>query len=140
MHSLSTDQEATVANPVVVTRVTIDYVCDGRTFTMVFNDPSTIDSIVLGRRDFNRLREKQLEQAGPNTPPDKAVQMHRFNPLTVGQRLTVVPTSDLVEPVPALPISISGGTAAPNPVSVNLQRSLWWHNESCTWVHPEGDA
>ena len=128
-----------MANPVVVTRITIDYVCDGRTFTMVFNDPSTIDSIVLGRRDFNRLKDKQLELASPNTPPEKAVQTHRFEPLATGTTLTVVPDSQLVEPLPELPISISGGTAAPNAVSVNFNRSLWWHNDSCTWIHPEGD-
>jgi hypothetical protein len=139
MRSPFTGEEATVANPVVVTRVTIDYVCDGRTFSMVFEDPSTIDAIVLGRRDFNRLRDKQIELADPSLPPEAKVKTHAFNPLVTGEKLAVVADNEFAEPLPPFPIRIRGGAAATESVSFDLNRSLWWHTESCAWVHPEGD-
>jgi hypothetical protein len=134
-------QEAAVANPVVVTRITIDYVCDGRKFTMVFKDPSKIASIVLGRTDLERLQDVQHELAGANIPRETAVRTHLFNPLDTGTNLRVKPEHpQLVSPIPALPISISGGTSSSDTISINSSRSLWWHNEECTWIHPEGDT
>jgi hypothetical protein len=140
MHSPSTDQEASVANPVVVTKITIAYVCDGRKFTMVLKDPSKIASIVLSRKDLDRLQQAQEDLADEGTPPEKAVEKHTFDPLETGTSLKVKPKHPrIVGEIPALPISISGGTTATNTVAL-VDRSLWWHNEECRWIHPEGDT
>lgn len=123
-----------MANRVAVTRVTIEYVCEGRTFSVVFNDPSTIDSIVLGSRDLHRLRSKQAELAERNPPQAPKVVTHRFDPLASLNDLAVDGNSLLISSREG---ETAGGGAALAPASGG--RSLWWHSAGCVWFHPEGD-
>ena len=123
-----------VANQVAVTRITIEYVCDGRTFTMAFNDPSTVDSIVFSQRDRQRLKAKQNELAKKNPPEATPVVEHKFNPLASGPEMLFKDESH-----PPASISVKEGGAASTSVSLQADRSLWWHGASCAWFHPEGD-
>lgn len=118
---------------VAVTRITIEYACDGQTFTMTVNDPSTIDSIVLSERDLHRLRSKQADLAALHPPQAPKVVDHRFNPSAEGAALKLKSDTH-----PPLPISISrGGTTDIRSVD---DRSLWWHTSGCAWIHPEGET
>lgn len=123
-----------MANRVAVTRVTIEYVCDGRTFTLVFNEPQAIDAIVLGQRDRQRLQTIQNQLASKNPPQAPRVVEHEFNPLAPGLDMHFKGESH-----PPVPISVTEGSAASTSVSLQEDRSLWWHGGSCAWFHPEGD-
>ena len=118
---------------VAVTRITIDYVSEGRKFTMVFKDPSIVDTIVLSRVDLERFQAKQNELAATNPQIPRVVQ-HRFDPLATGDQMRFTNNAH-----PPVPISVGGGTAATTAVSLSSNRSLWWHGSECPWFHPEGD-
>ena len=123
-----------MATRVAVTRITIEYVSDGRPFTIVFNDPSQIDAIILGQPDRKRLQDKQNELAKATPPQARPVVDHAFDPLAVGPTLRLKNDSH-----PPLPISVSKGAGSSSTASLNADRSLWWHATSCAWFHPEGD-
>lgn len=117
-----------MANRVLVKRVTVEYECQGKAFTMVFNDPTKIDSIVFGGNDLHRLQLKQAELANKNPPQAPNVVRNFFDPLN--------PTDKI--PTQTLAITVS------DPSTVALEpgleaRSLWWHTDTCQWFHPEGD-
>ena len=101
---------------------------------MVFNDPSQIDAIILGQRDRERLQNKQNELAKANPPQARPVVDHAFDPLTLGDTIRFKGDSH-----PPLPISVSTGAGGSSTVSLDANRSLWWHGTSCAWFHPEGD-
>jgi len=124
-----------VPGQVAVTRITIEYVSEGRSFTMVIPDPSIVDTIVLSRVDLERFQAKQNELAA-NNPQIPSVAKHTFNPLATGNQLRFTNNN----PHPPVPISVSGGTAATTAVSLSSNRSLWWHGTECPWFHPEGDS
>ena len=126
--SLCDSEEATVANQVLVKRVTVEYECQGKAFTVVFNDPTKIDSIILGTNDRRRLELKQDELSKKNPPEAPKVVRNIFDPSN--------PAKDI--PTDTLAITVS----SPTPVDPKLgieARSLWWHSSECQWFHPEGD-
>lgn len=115
-------------NQVLVTRVTVEYECRGKAFTIVFNDPTKIDSIVLGGRDRHRLQLKQEELAKKTPPEAPKVVNNFFDPSNPTEKL----------PTDTLAITVSDPTAVDFKPGIEA-RSLWWHSDTCQWFHPEGD-
>ena len=109
-----------------VTRVTLEYAFEGKLFTVDFPDPSKIESIVFSKIDLERLQRQQKVATGKNVVERKINPGKPF-PLTAGNPKTdVLATSDPT----GKPTDKPNGTEG---------RSLWWHSNTCSWLHPEED-
>ncbi len=112
-----------MAGKVCVKRIVIDYVADGRPFTITLN-PMEIGSIVLGPDDLNRAQAMQRalsDVAGSGVPPVRELEFKKLGPnpkilgVIAAASITDTTDMDLTDEGP----------------------SLWWHTNTCTWVHPE---
>lgn len=108
---------------VCVTRITVDYVINGKSFMMVFSDPMSISSIVLDRADLKRAMEMQnIEAKKPNSKVP-AVTTRAFKPEKTGSQAAGI---TIVETTSGKVAKVSGP-------------SLWWHS-GCRWSHPQGET
>jgi hypothetical protein len=113
---------------VTVTKITVEYAFEGKTFTVVFGDPARIESLVFSQEEFDRLRARQNELAALRPSEVKAVREHVLSPnepfprqASDGERLFATSTQ----------------TGSADTVGATTSRSLWWHTSSCAWFHPE---
>lgn len=103
-----------------VTKVTVEYVFEGKTFSVDFPNISEIDAIVFAKRDVDRLKAQQrLDNGEP-----------KQHTLDAGKPF---PKTKDGAKVPAKS-ALLGTTQGP---SGTEDRSLWWHTSSCSWFHPE---
>lgn len=105
-----------------VTKVTVEYVFEGKTFSVDFANISEIDAIVFAKQDVDRLKAQQrLEKDG--VEPEQ-------HTLDAGKPF---PKTKDGKKVPAKS-ALLGTTQDPSGTEA---RSLWWHTSSCVWFHPE---
>lgn len=114
-----------MADRVCVKRVVIDYVAEGRAFTIEL-DPMEIGSIVFNPVDLKRAQDMQNElakDAGSGVPPvqDPPATFRKFGPQPVGIGV----------------IKMDERTNNPGVDLSNTGPSLWWHQNACTWRHPD---
>lgn len=113
-----------MAGKVCVKRVVVDYVAEGRAFTIEL-DPMAIGSIVFSPADLKRATDMQNELAkvagsgvpAVKDPPDTFLKFGPIPPsrgVTHFHERTDASGEDLSDEGPA----------------------LWWHLNTCTWFHP----
>jgi hypothetical protein len=112
-----------MATKVCVKRVVIDYVAEGKPFTIEFTDPMKIGAIVFDDTDRQRLQAKQNDLAKDPTsgvPPVRELTFKKFGPFPeLGGSGKITPR----EPQAEMDLSDEGP-------------ALWWHVNACTWFHP----
>jgi len=112
-----------MAAKVCVKRVAVDYVVQGRAFTIEFTDPMNIGSIVFSPVDLQRAQDKQNELAklpGSNVPAVIKREFEEFGPF----------------PATGGSGQISERTQTEGMDLSDAGPSLWWHLNACTWFHP----
>lgn len=103
-----------MANSVRVTRVTVQFKAQGKSFTVAF-DPSKVKGIV-----FDGQFQKAVETAAfqPNPAPPQFFGAAKGIPATVGGHSTQV-------------------HAAADKTLEESSAALWWVNDQGVWFHPE---
>ena len=112
-----------MANKVCVKRVVIDYVAEGRAFTIELN-PMEIGAIVFHPEDLKRAEDMQNQLAGvagSGVPPVRKLTFKKFGPNPPETGVT----------------KMTDRTADPNVDLSSDGPSLWWHQNACTWRHPD---
>jgi hypothetical protein len=117
-----------MAAKVCVKRVVIDYVAEGRAFTIEL-DPMMIGSIVFDPVDLQRAQEKQNELA---KVPDSGVPAVKEPPDTF-LKFGPIPASRGVKTMDELTDTAGVDLSEEGP-------SLWWHTNNCIWLHPAGQG
>jgi hypothetical protein len=92
-----------------VTRVLVEYVCEGKRFRIEF-DPGQTASIVLSEKDLPAVANKVLYK--PQQP-----------------LLSQPEASKMSVKGESMPVMVSGADISGPP--------LWWHTTGCNWFHPE---